>query len=194
MIQVTEEDTFQCILRVISNNICKNPVALDFASGSNPGGSWRSKQTGTQEESLCRRSNLGLLLEKEKYPIERDGLRYIKKVTITHDFNGPLKTPVYCGIIASELRGIANSSKKYLKNRIDALYNCAIKNKHDLIVLGAWGCGAFKETDEDTGIIAELFFESAFEYKDKIKTIFAIKGKYNYKIFHNYINHINTTG
>jgi len=25
-----------------------SPVILDFASGSNPGGSWRSKQQGTQ--------------------------------------------------------------------------------------------------------------------------------------------------
>ena len=154
LIQVTEEDTFQCVLRIVSQGVCKNPVALDFA-----GGSWRSKQTGTQEESLCRRSNLGLLLEKEKYPIERDGLRYIKKITITHD------KPVHCAIIASEL-----------KARVDALYNCAIKNKHDLIVLGAWGCGAFKETEEDAYIIAN-------EYKDKIKTIFAIKGKTNFKIF-----------
>ena len=62
-----------------------NPVVLDFASGSNPGGSWRSKQQGTQEETLCRQSNLGLLLEKEKYPIPNDGAIYVKKVKVTKD-------------------------------------------------------------------------------------------------------------
>merc|ERR1712039_173958 len=36
---------------------------LDFASDSEPGGGWKGKQRGTQEEGLCRSSNLGVCLE-----------------------------------------------------------------------------------------------------------------------------------
>ena len=63
--QVVNEDTFECVIRLT-------------ASGHNPGDSWRSQQQGTQGESLCRRSNLVILLEKCKYPIPRYGLIYTK--------------------------------------------------------------------------------------------------------------------
>ena len=69
--EITQEDTFEAVIRLVNNKY--NPIALDFASGTNPGGGWRSQQQGTQEESLCRRSNLGLLLEGKKYPIPCDG-------------------------------------------------------------------------------------------------------------------------
>eukprot|EP01046_Picozoa_sp_COSAG06_P067868 COSAG06_NODE_17784_length_921_cov_1.879562_1_plen_198_part_10 len=47
-----------------SAEAARRPLVLDFASDSNPGGGWRGKQQGTQEESLCRQSNLGLAAEK----------------------------------------------------------------------------------------------------------------------------------
>lgn len=132
---VTQEDTFDCVVRLVGEGF--RPVALDFASGTNPGGGWRqSKHRGTQEESLCQRSDLGLLLEKRKYPIPNDSYHYIPKVTITSN-------KICCAIIASELRSVACHNAEYLANRIIALYECALKNKHDAIVLGAWGCGAF---------------------------------------------------
>jgi len=46
-----------------SNGCLPPPLVLDFASDSNPGGGFRGNQQGTQEESLCRRSNLGACLE-----------------------------------------------------------------------------------------------------------------------------------
>ena len=78
--EITHEDSFECCIRLVSLGL--QPVVLDFASGTNPGGKWRGKQVGTQEESLCRRSNLGLLLESKKYPIPRDGLYWINNVII----------------------------------------------------------------------------------------------------------------
>jgi hypothetical protein len=171
---VTKEDTFDCVIR-LSKQGYKNPIALDFASGSNPGGSWRSKQQGTQEESLCRRSNLGLLLEKKKYPMPNDSYHYIEKVTITG-------SNVSCAIIASELKSIAMRKQEYLIKRVTDLYECAIKHKHDIFIAGAWGCGAFKETDDDATILAQIFKTVAKKYEDKIKTVYAVLYK-NYDIF-----------
>jgi len=181
-LEVTNEDSFECTIRLINDGY--RPVVLDFASGTNPGGGWRGKQTGTQEESLCRRSNLGLLLEKCRYPIPSDGLLYIKNVIINKDINGDTINPVKCSVIASELRAIASRKSQYLISRITNLYETAIKNKHDCIILGAWGLGAFRETDEDPELLASAMKHCALKYVSEIKTVFAIyKNKQNYKTF-----------
>lgn len=149
--QIFNEDTFEYVIRFI--DLGYNPVALDFASGTNPGGGWRSKQQGTQEESLCRRSNLGILLEKKKYPIPRDSAFYIKDVIINKDFNMNYIISKKCSILASELKGISSSTDKYIQQRLDNLYSLAINNGHDIIILDAWGCGAFSESNEDIKIL-----------------------------------------
>ena len=55
---VVEEDSFDAALAATKDS-SKAPCVLDFASDTCPGGGWRTKQQGTQEESLCRRSSLG---------------------------------------------------------------------------------------------------------------------------------------
>lgn len=177
--EVTSEDTFECAIRLY--NLGYKPVVLDFASGSNPGGGWRGKQTGTQEESLCRRSDLGLLLEKKKYPMKLDSLYYLPRVCIYKNLQGPIK-PIYIAVIASELKSISERKSEYLIARITALYETAIANKHTAIVLGAWGLGAFKENDDDIETLAIHFKRCAKCYD--IKTVFALFGnKKNYNIF-----------
>jgi uncharacterized protein (TIGR02452 family) len=179
--EVTTEDTFECAIRLIKQGY--RPVVLDFASGSNPGGGWRGQQRGTQEESLCRRSNLGLLLEKKPYPMRVDALYYLPTVTITKDLDLKPIASVTCSVIASELKCISGRSSDYLRGRIDAVYRTALDHDHDVIVLGAWGLGAFKETDEDSKILAVQMKRCA-EKNHKIKTVFALYGnKENYKVF-----------
>lgn len=182
--ELTKEDTFECVIRLLEIGY-KCPVALDFASGTNAGGGWRGMQTGTQEESLCRRSDLGILLEKKKYPIPVDGSHYVPSVLINKNIKlEMLKKPVKCSVIASELRSISERSDAYLQQRISALYEIAIVNKHDVIVLGAWGLGAFKETEDDADILAKNMKICAEKYSDKIKTVFAVFGnKKNYEAF-----------
>lgn len=179
--EVTTEDSFECAIRLIKHNY--HPVILDFASGSNPGGGWRGQQRGTQEESLCRRSNLGLLLKKKSYPMKQDSLYYLPKIIINKDLNLKPITPVTC----SELKCISCRSTDYLRNRINALYETALNNGHDVIVLGAWGLGAFRETNEDTEILAKQMKYCASKYK--IKTVFALYGNnHNYKVFKRIMN------
>ncbi len=183
--EITKEDSFECAVRLIDLNPKCKPLVLDFASGTNPGGGWRGNQKGTQEESLCRRSDLGVQLESKKYPIPTDGHIYLKNISIKKDINlKEYKKPYTCGIIASELRSIAERSDQYLQNRLILLYETAIKNNHDVIVLGGWGLGAFKETDDDAGLLAKNMKIVAGKYNGKIKTTFAMYGnKRNYEIF-----------
>ena len=180
--EVAKEDSFECAIRMIGLKL--KPVVLDFASGTNPGGGWRGKQTGTQEESLCRRSDLGLLLEKKRYPIPNEGFHYIPVVTITKDIKLQTISPIKCAVIASELRAICERTPQYLQMRINSWYEVAILNKHDVIVLGAIGCGGFKESEDDAKLLADQMKICAEKHKDKIKTVYAIyNNKHNYKAF-----------
>lgn len=182
--EITTEDTFEAAIRLKSRGY--NPVVLDFASATNPGGSWRSKQQGTQEESLCRRSDLGILLEKEHYPMSPNGAIYVA-TTITKDKNLQPIIPIKCGVIASELHGIASSKSQYLQKRICDIYDLAIKKNHNVIVLGSWGCGAFKETNEDLDILAKEFNFCLNKYNTKIKTVYAMYNRKNKTVFDKYI-------
>lgn len=179
--EVTHEDSFECAIRLIKNKY--NPVVLDFASGTNPGGGWRGKQNGTQEESLCRRSNLGLELEKKKYPIPDGSSHYIKNIKINKDVNLININPVNCAVVASELKSISERTDQYLETRVDNWYKIAKDNNHNAIILGAIGCGAFKESDDDCKKLANIMKKCADKHKE-IKTVFAMyKMKANYKIF-----------
>ena len=168
-------DTFDCVIKYYGLGY-KKIIILDFASGTNPGGGSSSKNLGTQEESLCRRSNLKSLLEQKKYPILTDSYHYLPKVTIT-------KENISCAVIASELRSISARTNDYLIKRVENILECATNNKQDIIVLGAWGLGAFLETPDEPKIMAQVFKKVCAKYKDKIKIVFAILHKKNYNIF-----------
>lgn len=184
--EVTKEDTFECAIRLVNTGY--NPLVLSFSSSTNPGGGWRGKQVGTQEESLCRRSNLGVELEKKQYPIPDLGYHYIKNIVITKDPNMNQINPIRCSVLACELKGICERSNKYLENKIEIMYQVATQNNHNAIVLGAIGCGAFKESNDDAEILASVMKRVACRYPN-IKTIYAIfKGKQNYEVFKRIIN------
>lgn len=137
LVEIVLLDTLSCAFML--SKLGKNPLVLDFASDSVPGGGWRSKQQGTQEESICRQSSLGLSLESAKYPFsDRSGI-YVPDVLVFQP------EPYWVSVIASSMRFGGDGEKEDI--RIEAkwrgIVNLAIKHKHDVLVLGAWGCGAF---------------------------------------------------
>ncbi len=55
-----------------------------------------------------------------------------------------------------------------MEQKIDALFKVAIKNKHDSLILGALGCGVFKNPPE---VVAELFRQAVVKYGCHFKKI-----------------------
>lgn len=103
-----------------------------------------------------------------------DGLFYIKNVTINKNLKLENISPINVAVIASELKSICERTQTYLQKRISDWYDIAIANDHDYIILGAIGCGAFKESDEDVEILSKQMKICADKYKDKIMTTYAI--------------------
>lgn len=179
-ISCVQADTFDA-----SQSISKyNCLVLDFASDSEPGGGWKSNQTGTQEESLCRRSNLGLELEKINYPINESSFVLIPNIIVfrTNDKLDYqlLEKPFIVSVIAGSMR---NQNNKIIKDKIKGLLSIAIANNYKYLVLGAWGCGAFGNEPENIAMEfkKQLIDEGYRYYFDEI--IFAIPKKPFYYIF-----------
>lgn len=164
----------------------KHIALLNFADGVKPGG-FPELGLKTQEEQICRCSNLyeGLiqpLCDKEYYKvndeydsISTDTIIYLSDVTIfkrEHDFErvNPVKADVItCPAPAGYMPNNANA---IYESRIKHIIRSAIDNNVDTLVLGAWGCGAFRQSPE---LVSNTFVKVLNEYSGYFKkVIFAI--------------------
>lgn len=173
-------------------------AVLNFANPQYPGGG-ASKGAVAQEECLCRCSNLYLCLSApnifedyyfyhKKYTnhLFSDRLIYTKDVVVFKDESEvPALLPrdewffvdvITCAAPYIAKINIDNASLKSLfKSRIKNIFEAAIDNKVEVIILGAFGCGAFKNPPE---VVAEAFHEVIDEngYAGNFrKIVFAIK-------------------
>lgn len=174
-------------------------AVLNFANPENPGGGVQNGAVA-QEECLCRSSNLYPCLIDEKVQNEyylyhrnlknrfySDRLIYTKSVTVfkTDDIV-PQMMPenewfdvgiITCAAPYLAKRKYTNLTalKLLFKSRIKNIFEAAKDNNVDILILGAFGCGAFKNPPK---IVAEAFQEIIHEenYKQNFKKIiFAIK-------------------
>lgn len=191
-----------------------NVAVLNMASRRNPGGGVY-EGAGAQEENLFRRSNLfmsmyaytayasqyGLSSNPEyKYPLDRnfggvytpgalvyrglekDGYPLLGMDCFKMSFiavpgmNRPDLTPT---------GRLAPGMVYGIKNKMRTIFRIGISRGHDALVLGALGCGAFRNPPRD---IARLFHEviEEIEFKNKIRLIdFAIVEDHNSRHAHN---------
>lgn len=157
-----------------------NTVVLNFASATNPGGGVING-SNAQEECLCRCSTLYPCLNQKEifdnfYSYHRNlkNTIYSNKVIYSPEilvFKDDISFPTmldkenfyFVNIISSpapNLRNIIDIDDKELlnifKDRIRHILNVCIGYKNDNIVLGAFGCGAFKNPPN---IVAQAFKE-----------------------------------
>jgi uncharacterized protein (TIGR02452 family) len=151
-----------------------NPVALNFASARNPGGGFLNGARA-QEESLCRASALyacinGNAMYRHHAPMPggfySNYAIYSPSVPVFKDDDGAkLDEPYLCafvtapavnaGVYAKENKpGRRDVVRDEMADRIEKVLTIMAGHGHDAAVLGAWGCGVFKNDPE---MIAELF-------------------------------------
>lgn len=189
-----------------------NPAVLNMASRRNPGGGVTTG-AGAQEETLFRRTNLFRSLYQfapyaEQYGVKRSHHQY----PIDRNFGG-VYTPNAIYFRESEQKGyalldepvslsfitvagmnrpdinkdgmIADHHVGPIKNKIRTIFRMGLVHGHDSLVLGALGCGAFRNPPSH---VARLFHEvmEELEFKNRYRLIvFAILDDHNAHQKHN---------
>ena len=160
------------------------PIMLNMANRHTPGGGVINGARA-QEESLFRQSNLcvslyqyddyhagllGLPLGNGRYPMDRNtGGIYSGRVmffrTSSRQGDALVETPFECAVVSvaainrpdlTRYGTLVPWAAAATKTKIRAMLRIGLLHGHDAIVLGAWGCGAFRNPPEH---MAQLFHE-----------------------------------
>ena len=190
-IKVLNMDTLDAY-QLLLNNGYKNPVLLNLANGIKP--CWGQILGYSQEEVLFRRTNLHKALNSKYYPL-RDTLIYTPKVEVYLNSDFKLLDKIFnvniitCDAVDCPMLKNGKFSKTIYNmtyEKIENILLTAIVNKHDSIILGAFGCGVFNNPPEQ---IANIFLEVINKYGGHFKIIYfavlSINDDENYNIFKN---------
>jgi uncharacterized protein (TIGR02452 family) len=192
-----------------------NPCVLNMASHRNPGGGVYGGAGAQEENlfrrtnlfySLFRFADFaeryGLPRNAKSYPLDRNcGGAYSARVTVFRgsEANGYflLREPFVLPIVSvpalsrPELEvsngryRIAGNVVETTKEKIRVILRIAGKHKHDSLVLGAFGCGAFANPPEHIALLfSEVFSEPEFQGRFK-NVVFSIIDDYNSRRPHN---------
>jgi len=179
-IEVKNIDTFDLASEYASEGL--NVMVLNMASDYKPGGGVVSGKTA-QEECLFRRSNAFMTHPRKWYPLEVYQVVYSPEVQVIKDSKYELlteKDQFKVGMIAiPALRKphlvygeYYSSDRMIMQNKIESIFKIAIEQGHDSLVLGALGCGIFRNPPTE---VANIFKTMIREYGKYFKKIgFAI--------------------
>lgn len=167
-ITVTNEDSFQAAGRY------ENPFVMNFANAHNAGGGFMLG-ANAQEEALCRCSTLYASITADKAgemyrynnthisSVASDYMLYSPQVCVFRDEKCKLLTEPFMAAVVTVAApnrngaAILATDKKLaetMKRRIRIMLRIAAKKGHRNLVLGAWGCGAFRNNPRK---VAEYF-------------------------------------
>lgn len=156
-------------------------LVLNLANPVNPGGGVR-RGAKAQEEDLCRRSSLLLSLEGREawayYSYNRnlhtymgsDGIIITPDVEILKDENGNLLedsvivSVMTCAapMVRRGLEGMSDEEyREMVYKRITGMLKTAAYLGYKVLVLGAFGCGAF---GNDARVVSDLFYKAIKEF------------------------------
>lgn len=164
---------------------------LNMASYKRPGGGVE-RGSNAQEECLFRCSNLGLSISPNFYPLKQDEALYTQDATFIKDFHYKDITPFVCDVLtiaAVNLNSTFLKQDDYIEltfEKINFLFKIARNYKVDNLILGAWGCGVFKNDPE---FMADSFKKVLEQYRSGFENIvFAVINDHNsvannYEIF-----------
>ena len=195
-IKVTNETTLNAAKRLKQIEDYEKVACLNFASAKNPGGGFLNGSSA-QEESLARSSALYPCIKQKKEMYDEnkkydsalylDYMIYSPEVPVFREDSGSLLDNPYkvsmitapavnAGVVRSrESKENENKIEKKMKYRIEKILSIALINKNRALVLGAFGCGVFRNNPEDVADYFRKFVkedERFNSYFDKI--VFAV--------------------
>lgn len=174
---VRNETTLTAARRLVVERGLKRVLVLNFASAKNAGGGFLGGSQA-QEESLARSSALyaSLQTQPEYYTTNRacrtalytDHMILSPDVPVFREDGGPLLAePYVVGMLTAPAvnAGAVNDNEPAnvdkilptMAGRIAKALTVALRNGYEHLVLGAWGCGVFRN---DPNAIAELFAQA----------------------------------
>jgi uncharacterized protein (TIGR02452 family) len=173
-IDVTPETTADAARRLVQDELVGGVVALNFASARHAGGGFLGNAKA-QEEDLARRSALYecLLTQPDYYAANREGhsllytdhIIYSPEVPFFRDQRYELmEVPFVASIITAPAPNAGAVLTREpdagpriamaLERRAAKVLAVAAAKEHRCLVLGAWGCGVFKN---DPKVMADIF-------------------------------------
>lgn len=174
--EVVNETTLQGGHRLVTSGEFEKVGVLNFASAKNPGGGFLNGMQA-QEESLARSSGLypSLLEGQDYYDFHRqqksslysDHMIYSPRCPVFRADDGKLLEAPYLvdfitsaapnagAIYQNERENIAHIPET-LRRRSAKVLGLAAYHECDALVLGAWGCGVFKNNPQ---LVAKIFHE-----------------------------------
>jgi uncharacterized protein (TIGR02452 family) len=176
---------------------------LNMASYKRPGGGVYNGARA-QEECLFRCSNLIQVVPNSFYPLQENEALYTKDSVFFKDKNYDYMEPIVCDVITIAAINLNENAKydpvqnvidyrKITKDKIRLMISLAVKNGVQNLILGAWGCGVFKN---DPNLMSQYFSEilTGEGYSIDFKNVvFAIINDHNsvdnnYEIFYKNLN------
>ena len=175
----------------LGHNSC---IALNFASYKNPGGAFL-KGSCAQEESLCHESWLyNILARHQAYydwnkkhlnrGLYKDRALYTPDVHFSDGERNAIADVLTCAAQNRSIivKGYNNFTEeenyKVLHDRMLFMSKICSLRKKDVLILGAWGCGVFKQ---DPAVVAKLIHRTTWCGMKKI--VLAVIDKPTYEIF-----------
>lgn len=214
-VEVSRRRTFEAAVEIRKKHSKARIAVLNFASATNPGGGVK-EGSGAQEECLCRCSTLYPALDQRRMwdgyyapnraagdRLHTDACIYTPGVVICKTDEdlprrldpGDFVTVDVITCAAPDLRPTRDGApvqiskdglSQLLLRRARHISHIAAANNVDALVLGAFGCGVFRN---DPRMVANAFFMALEEYRNRFDLIeFAIYCRgdetENFKAFH----------
>ena len=168
----------------------KNVLVLNLASNWKPGGGVRNGAMA-QEEELFRRTNYFLNLNDKYYPLNGNVIYNSNVLVVKDEYYRdkerifPVSMLAVAALKDPELKNgkYSGTDFAYMVYIIDMIFKVAYLNEHDVLVLGALGCGAYNNPPKEVIKIFNMFIKKYWKCFSKI--VFAVYSKrdYNYDIF-----------
>ncbi|MCP4440307.1 MAG: TIGR02452 family protein [Aureispira sp.] len=196
IIELYNETTLSAAHRLATEENEDKVLCLNFASAKNPGGGFLGGSQA-QEESLARASTLYPTLTQFMEPmymfhrkygtcLYSHRMIYSPEVAVFRDdFDNLLDQPYYTAFITAPAVNAgcirSNEPKKTKKieptmlERVEAVLATAYTQGHEVLVLGAWGCGVFRNNPTDIASYFAQFLRNGGLYAGAFrKIVFAV--------------------